>query len=110
VVASLWSVDDRATAELMKQFYANMLQRGMGPARALREAQIYIRSQPGWSAPYYWAGFTFQGDYDLTISVPPGVPGRSYQKLMAVGIAIILAAAATWLFWWKRARTTTIQY
>lgn len=99
VVATLWRVDDRATAELMKQFYANMLQRGMGPARALREAQNYIRSQPNWSAPYFWAGFTFQGDYDLTISVVPVAKERSYLKLIAGVTLIALVATVTWVLW-----------
>jgi CHAT domain-containing protein len=76
-----------------------MLQRGMGPARALREAQNYIRSQPGWSAPYFWAGFTFQGDYDLTISVPPLANERSYLKLIAGVVLIALVATAVWFFW-----------
>src|SRR4029450_6026842 len=31
VVASLWRVDDRATAELMKRFYQGMLGEGSGP-------------------------------------------------------------------------------
>jgi CHAT domain-containing protein len=105
VVASLWKVDDRATAELMKYFYSNMLQRGMGPAAALREAQIEIRSQPKWSSPYYWAAFTFQGDYDLTIRSEP--PARRFgYGLLSVRIALIflLAATAYWLVRYRRSR------
>src|SRR6266536_2870855 len=48
VVASLWSVEDRATAELMKRFYRGMLTKGMRPAAALREAQISLLGERGW--------------------------------------------------------------
>jgi hypothetical protein len=95
----------------MKQFYANMLQRGMGPARALREAQNYIRSQPNWSAPYFWAGFTFQGDYDLTISVAPVTNERGYLKLIAGVTLIALLAIAACLLWRRlRLRRHPIRY
>ena len=104
VVATLWRVDDRATAELMKQFYANMLQRGMGPSQALREAQNYIRSQPGWSAPYFWAGFTFQGDYDLTISVAPVAKERSWKLIAGVTLIALAATVAVAWFLWRRSR------
>jgi hypothetical protein len=63
VVASLWKVDDRATAELMKLFYQRMLRDGLRPAAALRKAQIDMWKRPRWSAPYYWAGFTLQGEW-----------------------------------------------
>jgi CHAT domain-containing protein len=63
VVASLWKVDDRATAELMKLFYRRMLRDGLRPAAALRGAQIDMWKQPRWAAPYYWAGFTLQGEW-----------------------------------------------
>ncbi len=63
VVASLWKVDDRATAELMKLFYRRMLRDGLAPAAALRSAQKGMMSQPRWAAPYYWAGFTLQGEW-----------------------------------------------
>jgi CHAT domain-containing protein len=63
VVASLWQVDDLATAELMKRFYRGMLQDGMRPAAALRAAQIEIMKQKRWAAPYFWAGFILQGEY-----------------------------------------------
>lgn len=63
VVASLWPVPDRATAELMKRFYDGMLVRNLRPAAALREAQLAIRSDPRWSSPYYWAAFVLQGDW-----------------------------------------------
>jgi CHAT domain-containing protein len=63
VVASLWQVDDLATAALMKAFYRNMLKGGLSPAAALRAAQLEIRKEDRWSAPYYWAGFTLQGEW-----------------------------------------------
>ncbi len=63
VVASLWKVDDRATAELMKLFYQRMLRDSLRPAAALRKAQIDMWKQPRWAAPYYWAGFTLQGEW-----------------------------------------------
>ena len=63
VVASLWKVDDAATAELMSQFYKAMLGEGMRPAAALRAAQVHMWRQPRWRAPYYWAGFILQGEW-----------------------------------------------
>ena len=45
VVASLWKVDDVATAELMRLFYQKMLQEKMRPAAALRAAKIEIWKQ-----------------------------------------------------------------
>lgn len=63
VVATLWNVDDVATAELMLEFYRGMLVKGMGPSEALRAAQNAIRKHVQWAAPYYWAGFVFEGDW-----------------------------------------------
>jgi CHAT domain-containing protein len=63
IVASLWQVSDLATAELMKKFYAGMMQRHLPPAAALRAAQLAMAADPRWSAPYYWAGFVMQGDW-----------------------------------------------
>ncbi|HVG37837.1 MAG TPA: CHAT domain-containing protein, partial [Pyrinomonadaceae bacterium] len=63
VVASLWQVDDLATAELMKRFYEGMLRKGLRPAAALREAQLAVMKQKRWSSPYFWAGFVLQGEY-----------------------------------------------
>jgi CHAT domain-containing protein len=60
VVASLWQVSDKATADLMKQFYKGMLADGPRPAAALRAAQA-----PMWKekrAPYFWAAFALQGE------------------------------------------------
>jgi CHAT domain-containing protein/tetratricopeptide (TPR) repeat protein len=62
VVASLWRVDDDATSELMRIFYREMLERRRTPAAALRQAQLAIRAQPRWSAPFFWAAFVLQGE------------------------------------------------
>ena len=63
VVASLWQVDDRATANLMKYFYDGMLGQSLRPAAALRAAQISMMKDKRWQSPYYWAGFTLQGEW-----------------------------------------------
>ena len=63
MVASLWKVDDEATAELMKRFYQQMLQDGMTPAAALRAAQMEMWQQKRWHSPYYWAAFVLQGEW-----------------------------------------------
>jgi CHAT domain-containing protein len=63
VVASLWKVDDAATAELMKKFYSEMIKVGRRPADALRVAQLWMQKQERWRAPYYWAGFILQGEW-----------------------------------------------
>lgn len=69
VVASLWKVDDRATAILMADFYKLMLQQGMSPAAAMRSAKLKMMRDKQWSAPYYWAGFVVQGEYANRINV-----------------------------------------
>jgi CHAT domain-containing protein/Tfp pilus assembly protein PilF len=63
VAASLWKVDDAATAELMKLFYQRMLQDGMRPAAALRAAQVEMRKKPQWESPFYWGAFVLQGEW-----------------------------------------------
>ena len=63
VLASLWDVDDRATAELMKRFYQLHWQQKIAPPSALRQAQRLLRAEPGWEHPYYWAAFTLQGEW-----------------------------------------------
>lgn len=63
VVASLWPVDDWATATLMEQFYSAMA-RGAGPVQALAEAQRTLAAEPTTANPYYWAGFVIVGGTD----------------------------------------------
>ena len=63
VVVSLWEVNDEATAQLMKRFYEGMLKSKMRPAAALRAAQLSMWKTRWWKAPYYWAGFVLQGEW-----------------------------------------------
>jgi CHAT domain-containing protein len=63
VISSLWKVDDEATAALMAAFYEEMFINGLPPAAALRAAQLRISRQPRWRSPYFWAGFTLQGQW-----------------------------------------------
>jgi CHAT domain-containing protein/tetratricopeptide (TPR) repeat protein len=65
VIASLWKVDDEATAELMKRFYTYMLNKKMPAAAALRQAQLDISTlKEEWRPSFYWAGFVLQGEWN----------------------------------------------
>jgi CHAT domain-containing protein len=63
VVVSLWSVSDRATAELMEKFYKRIFKKELPPSAALRAAQVRMWEHNKWQAPYYWAGFIIQGEW-----------------------------------------------
>ncbi len=103
VVASLWKVDDEATAELMKQFYTNMLKKGMRPAEALREAQNTLRKDPLWSSPHYWAGFTLQGEFKESIKLPPSTTApATIQNAVGAGLLITLLVGIGWGYWRRR--------
>ena len=102
VVTSLWKVDDRATAELMKDFYQSMLQTGMTPAAALRSAKQKIRQQTAWSAPYFWAGFVLQGEYKASIVVDRG---SGLRTSLAIAITIVLISFGLTILQRRRRRS-----
>jgi CHAT domain-containing protein len=64
VIATLWNVDDRATAELMRHFYQSLLKEHSTAAVSLRAAQLTLMQDPRWSSPYYWAGVVLQGAWN----------------------------------------------
>jgi CHAT domain-containing protein len=58
LLLSLWTVDDEATAELMRDFYTHLLA-GRRPAAALRAAQLrQMRERPH---PFFWSPFIVVG-------------------------------------------------
>lgn len=61
-VTSLWNVDDEATRTLMRRFYENLWEEGMGKAEALWEAKKSLRREG--RAPRLWAGWVLAGDPD----------------------------------------------
>lgn len=63
VIASLWQVEDQATAELMRHFYTALWEEGKSPAAALRSAKFALRRERRWRAPHFWAGFVLEGDW-----------------------------------------------
>ena len=57
IVASLWSVDDKATATLMETFYEGLKQQSK--QEALRAAQLKTRES--FPPPFFWAAFQLTG-------------------------------------------------
>jgi CHAT domain-containing protein len=62
VLASLWKVDDRATAAFMERFYTALLRDKVSAPAALKTAQNGMSNDPAWRSPRYWAGFVLEGD------------------------------------------------
>jgi hypothetical protein len=103
VAASLWKVEDDATAELMTRFYEGMFRKGLPPAAAMREAQIWMWKQKRWQSPYYWAAFIIQGRYDQVQNA--GFSSSRAQALVRfASIASALLLIACLIFPRRRAR------
>jgi len=61
-LASLWLVDESATAKLMQEFYEG-LSRGLSKAEALRQAQLSLINDPHSRHPFFWAPFILVGSW-----------------------------------------------
>ncbi len=64
LLASLWAVNDPATAHLMTGFYRRWRAGGQDKATALRAAMDETRrAHPEWAHTRYWGAFTLVGDW-----------------------------------------------
>ena len=66
VIASHWNVSDASTAEMMATLFDEIGQsqtneQPINYVMALQKARLKIKSNPRWSAPYYWAPFVLIG-------------------------------------------------
>jgi CHAT domain-containing protein len=61
VMASLWRVEDTATATLMGEFY-NQVADGWDLATSLAQAQQALIQDPTTAHPFFWAGFQLIGE------------------------------------------------
>jgi CHAT domain-containing protein/tetratricopeptide (TPR) repeat protein len=94
VVATLWPVDDRVTADFMERFYRE-LARGGTVSDALQTAQQDLRVRSGTRHPMFWAGFVTIGDGSLTVALD-GRPwaARNLYALATLAMVLVLALLA----------------
>jgi CHAT domain-containing protein/tetratricopeptide (TPR) repeat protein len=79
-VTTLWQVDDKATRELMVDFYVR-LQRGEGRREALRNAQLNMLKSTGRGHPYFWASFIQIGNWRPLNPEAISDPGKENPSL-----------------------------
>ncbi len=89
VVASLWPVDDKVTADLMEFFYSE-LATGVTVSGALHYAQRKIASQAGTSHPFYWAGFVVVGQGQDTVRLKPRSFAVSERVVVFSSLGLLL--------------------
>ena len=61
-LASLWSVQDGSTAELIVEFYRQLMNPNISKAEALRRAQVSLLKGK-YKLPYFWAPFVLVGNW-----------------------------------------------
>ena len=62
-LATLWSVQDQSTAQLMTQFYRFLTQPNTTKVEALRQAQLSLLKSQQYNHPYYWSPFILVGNW-----------------------------------------------
>ena len=95
VVMSHWEVNDKFTAELMKNFYRN-LSAGMRKDKALHKAKLQLirENDVAIADPYYWAAFVQIGD-PSPIPLPQGIAWYWWMS----GLLLALVAGG---YWWRK--------
>ena len=91
MIASQWSISDRASSIIMKEFYAQ-LKKGASKDEALQQAKLrYLHddelSSPAYRIPAYWGAMILIGDADPL----QFTPARSYIRwLLAAGLGVLI--------------------
>ncbi len=62
-LATLWRVNDVATANLMGLFYRELANTTATKAEAIRHAQLTLLQDPHYQHPFYWAPFVLVGNW-----------------------------------------------
>lgn len=62
-LATLWSVDDAATSELVMEFYRQLQKPEISKAKALQQAQLRSLDDKRYQHPGYWAPFLLIGNW-----------------------------------------------
>lgn len=100
-VATLWRVDDEASATLLRRFYAGLHQR-QSRALALHQAKLTAldSAQTTTAAdPFYWAGLVLTGDERplvLAAAPPPGLAAPVRIALWGALAGIVLLSSVWW--------------
>ncbi len=62
-LATLWSVNDQATTQLMSNFYHELSDKHLTKANAVRQAQLSLLHRHGYEHPFYWAPYVLLGNW-----------------------------------------------
>lgn len=106
IVMSLWKVNDRSTADIMKAFFTN-LSNGMNKDEALKQAKLTFLGNSRnkyFTHPYYWSAFVLTGD-----TAPVFTGGSSYRFYALAGLFVAVALLITmYRSLWKGLRNPKI--
>jgi CHAT domain-containing protein len=94
VLASLWNVDDAASAEWMGRFYEGV-RGGQPPDAAARDAKLaFLRGGGRLGHPYYWAPFVLSGEASSAIPVRPAArwPSPAVAAVAAAAVVGVVVA------------------
>jgi hypothetical protein len=93
VVATLWQIPDRPSAQQMARFFELLAQK-KGKAEALAQAQRELiatrRKEAGAAHPFFWAAFTVTGEADRAgdLPLPVGPIDQGLYKALVAGVAL----------------------
>lgn len=62
-LATLWTVNDPASAELVSSFYRELQDPAISKAKALQQAQLGLLKEPRYRHPSYWSAFLLIGNW-----------------------------------------------
>lgn len=95
VVAALWNVNDRFSAEFTERFYRE-IRAGRSTDDALRRAKLAFIAHAQFAHPFYWSSLVLTGDGTRALYTESGWPTRLWTRAaVAAFLVLTLAAVAS---------------
>jgi CHAT domain-containing protein len=93
VVSTLWGVNDKSTADLMKKFYERLFNAEKKP-EALRNARLDYLDEADqlFAHPFYWAGFIAIGN------TQPIAGAGGFWRTSLILLALAGISIAVWMY------------
>lgn len=108
VIAALWTMNDRFSAEFTERFYRE-IRAGRSTDEALRRAKLAFIAHPQFGHPFYWSSLVLAGDGTRVLYADAGWHTTGPGRAATAALFVLMVAGAGGLYYRRRTRSASVK-